>query len=59
MQFMISLNCVILRYDINDVSLSNKNSLNSMDDIVQTIVFLQVKLDEIVYNYIFYMIQMC
>ena len=30
-----------------------------MDDIVQTIVFPLVELDEITYNYIFYMFQRC
>jgi hypothetical protein len=30
-----------------------------MDDIVQTIVFPLVELDEIIYNYIFYMTRMC
>jgi hypothetical protein len=38
---------------------SNQNSRKSMDDIVQTIFFPMVELDEIIYNYIFYMNQKC
>ena len=38
---------------------SNKNSWKSMDDIVQTIFFPMVELDEIIHNCIFYMNQKC
>jgi hypothetical protein len=52
--------CNVFEKDINlSIIIQWKRGLDSMDDIVQTIVPPPVELDEINYNYIFYMIQMC